>query len=145
MEHLHSLLSLLDSTHSDKTKSTAPICFSVVNDLRDLDDTGLLEELREALAVDVVGQVADVDLGLLGRLDVLPDLLLVRGLLGGGGRLGGSVLLLIPRRERLLLLPLLLGLGGGRLRVVDADGGLEGVGGGERGERQAPMSEVKRS
>jgi hypothetical protein len=34
MEHLHSLLSLLDSAHSDKPKPTTLICFSVVNDLR---------------------------------------------------------------------------------------------------------------
>jgi hypothetical protein len=34
MEHLHSLLSLLNSAHSDKPKPTTLICFSVVNDLR---------------------------------------------------------------------------------------------------------------
>uniref|UniRef100_A0A0A9DT30 Uncharacterized protein n=1 Tax=Arundo donax TaxID=35708 RepID=A0A0A9DT30_ARUDO len=97
MEHLHSLLSLLNSTHGDKTKPTALIRFSVVNDLGDLDDAGLLEELGEALAVDVEGQIADVHLGLLGRLDVLADLLLGLGLVRGGLLSLGDLLLLDDR------------------------------------------------
>ena len=33
MEHLHSLLSLLDGAHGDKPKSVALVCFRDVNDL----------------------------------------------------------------------------------------------------------------
>ena len=85
-------------------------------DLGDLDDAGLLEELREALAVDVLGKVPDIHLSLLRRLHVLPDLFH----------------LISSLRDGLILRTLCL-----RLGDVYGGGVEKRVRGGERGHREA--------